>query len=77
MPTTLSKKGQITIPFGVRRTLGLESGDRIEFVETKRGRFELIALNLPITTLKGVLRKPTKPVTIKMMNAAIAARGSK
>ncbi|MCI4605520.1 AbrB/MazE/SpoVT family DNA-binding domain-containing protein, partial [Pseudomonas fluorescens] len=31
---TLTSKGQITIPVQVRTALGLETGDRVEFVET-------------------------------------------
>ena len=34
---TLSSKGQVTIPTDVRRRLGLESGDRVEFVEFDGG----------------------------------------
>ena len=30
---TLTVKGQVTIPSDVRRRMGLEAGDRIEFVE--------------------------------------------
>jgi AbrB family looped-hinge helix DNA binding protein len=33
MPTsTISSKGQITLPIEVRRRLGLKEGDRVEFV---------------------------------------------
>ncbi len=34
---TLTSKGQLTVPKSVREALGLESGDRIEFVETEKG----------------------------------------
>ncbi len=30
--STISSKGQITVPQGVRKRLGLEPGDRVEFV---------------------------------------------
>jgi len=29
--STISSKGQITVPVGVRRRLGLKEGDRVEF----------------------------------------------
>ncbi len=30
--STISSKGQVTVPIEVRRRLGLQSGDRVEFV---------------------------------------------
>jgi antitoxin PrlF len=30
--STISSKGQITVPFEIRRRLGLAEGDRVEFV---------------------------------------------
>lgn len=35
------------------------------------------ALNLPVQTLKRLVAKPPKPVSIEAMNAAIAAQASK
>ena len=29
--STISSKGQVTVPVGVRRRLGLKEGDRVEF----------------------------------------------
>lgn len=31
--STLSSKGQVTIPINVRHSLGVKSGDRVEFVQ--------------------------------------------
>lgn len=73
---TVTSKGQITIPAPVRASLGVDSGDRIEFVEVEPGRFEVIAATLPISGLKGILPKPATPVSIEDMNAAIAAAGA-
>ena len=78
MPTaTMTSKGQITIPAMVRAALGVEAGDRVEFVQVEPGRFELVAATQPVTALKGLVRKPVLPVTVSAMNAAIAARGAK
>lgn len=71
---TLSSKGQVTIPAAVRRALGVDVGDRIEFIETTPGRFEVVAATLPVTALKGLVDKPAKPVSIDAMNAAIRER---
>ena len=74
---TITSKGQITIPAIVRNTLGVEAGDRVEFIQVEPGRFELVAATQPVTALKGLVRKPASPVTIAAMNEAIATRGAK
>lgn len=74
---TLTSKGQITIPAAVRTTLGVGAGDRVEFVQIEPGRFELVAATQSVTALKGLVRKPSAPVTIARMNEAIATRGAK
>jgi len=63
-----------TIPADVRRRLGLESGDRVEFVEVDGG-FAIKPADDDVRSLKGLLRKPVKPVSISEMNAALRARG--
>ncbi|MFZ4536753.1 AbrB/MazE/SpoVT family DNA-binding domain-containing protein [Propionivibrio sp.] len=78
MPTaTMTSKGQITIPAIVRAGLGVETGDRVEFVEIEPGRFELVAATQSVLALKGLVRKPASPVTIEAMNEAIAVSGAK
>ena len=74
---TITSKGQITIPAIVRNTLGVEAGDRVEFIQVEPGRFELVAATQSVTALKGLVRKPAAPITIATMNEAIAARGAK
>ena len=74
---TITGKGQVTIPSVVRAALGVESGDRIEFIEVEQGRFELVAATNSVTALKGMVRKPASPVTIASMNKAIAKQGAK
>lgn len=73
---TLTTKGQITIPAAVRTALGIEAGDRVEFVQLEAGHFELVAATQSVSTLKGLVDKPLKPVGISEMNAVIARRGA-
>ena len=75
--STLTSKGQITIPAAVRAALGIEAGDRVEFIETAPGHFELIAATQSVRALKGLVGKPAKPVSIADMNTAIARQGAK
>jgi len=73
----MTSKGQVTIPKPVRAALGLDSGDRIEFVELEKGQFAIIAATRSVQELKGLFRgKRSKPVSIEEMNAAIARRAS-
>lgn len=74
---TLTSKGQITIPADVRRTLGVQTGDRVEFVEIQPGRFELVAATRSVRELKGMLGKPTRTLSIEDMNRVIAEQGGK
>lgn len=73
MPTaTVTSKGQITIPKEVRDSLGVEPGDRVEFVAQEKGVYKVVAATRDVRHLKGVVPKPEKPVTIADMNRAVA-----
>jgi antitoxin PrlF len=74
---TVTSKGQITIPSQVRNALGLEAGDRVEFVEQGKGKFAIVAATRSVQELKGRFQgKRSKPVSIEEMNAAIAKRAA-
>lgn len=74
---TLTSKGQVTIPAAVRSGLGVDTGDRVEFIELEPGRYEVIAATLPVTALKGIVAKPRRPVSIEDMDAAIREHAAK
>ncbi len=74
---TMTSKGQVTIPAIVRAALGVESGDKIEFVQIENGRFELVAATHSVKALKGLVKKPAVSVTIEAMSRVIAAQGAK
>jgi len=74
----LASKGQITIPVQVRTELGVDAGDRIEFVRVGKGEFNIVAATRSVRELSGMLyRKGRKPVSIDEMNAAIAKGASR
>jgi len=73
---TLTSKGQITIPLDVRHRLNLEAGTRVEFVESADGEFLIRPAVADVRSLKGLLRKPAKPVSIGDMKRAIRLRGA-
>ena len=73
----ITSKGQITIPKVVRERLGVDAGDRVEFVETANGVFTLIAATRDVRELKGTVPKPAKPVRVEDMNRAITRMGGR
>lgn len=74
---TITSKGQMTIPAQVRSKLGVDAGDRIEFVEVEEGQFAIVAATRPVQELKGRFKgRRSKLVSIEEMNAAIARRAS-
>jgi antitoxin PrlF len=74
---TLTSKGRITIPLRVRKALGLDAGDRVEFVEIDQGKFAIVAATRSVRELEGMFQnKRRKPVSVEEMNAAIARRAA-
>jgi len=61
---TVRSKGQITIPTGVRTTLGVNAGDRIEFIEVGKGGDERChcqgSLPLPMIGLDANVVQPNR-----------------
>ena len=73
---TLTSKGQVTIPADVRRSLNVQTGDRLEFVQVEPGRFEIVAATRSVRELKGMFGKPARAVSSEEMNQTIAERGA-
>jgi AbrB family looped-hinge helix DNA binding protein len=71
MESTLSSKGQATIPKAVRERLSLKPGDRFKFFFHPDG--VLILPKIPTSRLKGIVPKPAKRVSLEQMDAAIEA----
>lgn len=70
--STVTSKGQITLPRDVRQALGLGVGDKVDFVEVEGG-FKIVALRKDVRGLKGRFAGRVKrPVTIGEMDDAIA-----
>ncbi len=69
--STATNKGQITIPTEVRTALKLKAGDRVDFVQTAPNRYELMAANMNVTALKGMLGPAKKAVAVEAMNLAV------
>ena len=73
---TVTSKGQITLPKSVRDRLGLEAGDRVEFIEAEQG-FLVVPATRDIRSLKGLVPRPKKAVSLEGMNRAIAKQAAR
>lgn len=73
MPTsTVTTKGQITLPRDVRKALALDAGDKVDFVAVEGG-FKLVPLRKDVRAVKGRFAgRVDRPVTIDEMEEAIA-----
>ncbi len=72
---TLTNKGQITIPKAVRKTLGLQPGDKLEFTVNRQGEIACRAVTRKVDDVFGKLHKPgRKPVSVKAMDETIKRR---
>lgn len=69
--STITSKGQITLPKFIRNKLNLKTGDKVEFLVDKEGNVRLIPINLSIKQLKGILSPARKVVSLEEMDEAI------
>ncbi len=70
--STLTSKGQITLPKEIRDSLNLHTGDRIEFVITEDSEVLLRPITKKVDDVFGRLyRSGRKAISIKEMDAAI------
>jgi len=73
--STITTKGQITIPKVVREALHLDVGDKVYFDVKEDGTVVLVARNAPVESLFGMLKtkaRMRRPLTIEEMNPASA-----
>ena len=75
--STLTSKGQTTIPKDIRTRLNLHPGDRLEFVIDEDGRVLVLPASIDASEIAGMLKPPTRPVSVKGMNQAIRKRGGR
>jgi AbrB family looped-hinge helix DNA binding protein len=71
MESTLSSKGQATIPKAVRERLQIKPGDRFKFFFHPDG--VIILPKIPTRRLKGSVPRPTRPVSLEQIDQAIEA----
>lgn len=73
--TTVTSKGQMTIPADIRRALKINAGDRLQCL-VEDDHLLLIPARGSIRNLKGFIPKPKRPVSLEAMNEAVAAEAA-
>jgi antitoxin PrlF len=67
--STLTSKGQTTIPKDIRESLGMKSGDRMTFTMLPDGTVLMRVKNKSVMSLAGRLRKRgQKPVPVELLS---------
>ena len=74
MESTITVKGQATLPKAIREHLGLHPGDRVKFFVHPDGSVVILP-KLPMSALRGMV-KPGPAVAVEAMNEAVAAGGA-
>jgi AbrB family looped-hinge helix DNA binding protein len=79
MPTsTVTSKGQVTLPKKVREALRVKAGDQVDFVLDAKGEVRVRAGRRDARELRGLLHRPgRKTVTLAEMDDAVARRGER
>jgi len=73
----MTSKGQTTIPKDIRKRLNLHPGDRLDFIIEEDGRVVVLPASVDASELTGMLKAPTKLVSVAEMNQAIRKRGDR
>lgn len=74
--STITAKGQVTIPKAIRDRLGLSEGDRLAFSVDEKGR--IVACPQHTASICGILRDfaPQVPVSVDDMKKAVRRRAA-
>ena len=76
--STVTSKGQITLPKQIREHLHVVPGDRIDFVVKDNGQVVVRPARSRLKQLRGMLRdRNRKSVSVDQMDAAIAREHSR
>ena len=74
--STVSSKGQVTIPKKIREFLKLETFDKVVFIPLEEGKVMITNKQTPVSDLFGMLkhRQPKQHVSMEEMEAVIRKR---
>ena len=74
--STMTSKGQLTVPKKVRDRMKIHAGDKLEFIFDETGNCRIVPVTSSLKQLKGIVQKPRRTVSLKAMQDAIESRGN-
>ncbi len=72
MTSTVTSKGQVTTPAEARKKLRIKPETRLQFVVREDGRLEVIPLLESLKSMKGMVPKPARRLSLEEMDEAIS-----
>jgi antitoxin PrlF len=74
--STVTSKGQVTIPKKIREFLNVRTSDKVIFTPVEDGKVLITARQKPAYELFGMLkhRRPARPVSLREMDSTIRKR---
>ncbi len=77
--STLTSKGQVTIPKNLRESMSIDAGDKVEFLINEQNEVVIKPITKKAIDVFGQLNKYKKdqPVSLKEMNEAVAKQFKK
>lgn len=77
MKSTLTSKGQITLPGKLRKKLNLHPGDQVDFIINEEDEILLKVRKSSLRRLKGMVQKSDVSVSLRDMEKAIGEEAGK
>lgn len=76
--STLTSKGQLTLPKAIRERLGVREGDRVEFRLTSNGQVVVEAATVDLRELRGRLKGgDRRVVSVEEMEEVVRGTGTR
>jgi len=75
--STITSKGQTTIPGEIRRHLNLKPGDRVEYVVEGDGKVVLLPAIVDVSALKGMLAPAPRKLSLDEIDTVIRKRAAR
>lgn len=72
--STITSKGQTTIPMAVQELLKVKPGDKLQYFVEEDGKVFILPKSLSIKDLRGILPKPKKRVTLNEMDEVVRSK---